>query len=93
MITRTVVKSSLITSIGYDAATQTCAIEFPRKGQPAGNGVVYEYSSFPPEEWAKFQTAESFGKWFIANIKGNAKYPYRKIEPAPVPQPTAKENP
>jgi len=89
MITRTVVKSSLLSAIGYDAITQTLEIEFPRKGQPVGSGSVYAYYNFPAEEWAKFSTAESFGKWFLANIKNNPKYPYKRIDLEPVPQPTA----
>jgi len=87
-MTLTPVKSSLLTAIGYDADTQTLAIEFPRKGQPAGSGSIYEYSNFPVEEWAKFKTAESFGKWFLANVKNQAKYPYKRVDQTPVPQPT-----
>ena len=93
MITLTPVESSLLTAIGYDAITQTLRIEFPRKGQPAGSGSVYADYNFPPEEWAKFSTAESFGKWFLANIKNNPKYPYKRIEPDPVPMPTQQGEP
>ena len=70
MITLTPVESSLLTAIGYDAATQTLRIEFPRKGHPPGAGTVYEYYHVSAEQWAAFQAAESFGKHFLANIKG-----------------------
>lgn len=79
---RTIVESSLLTSIGYDPKEGVLEIEFPRKGHPPGEGSVYQYDRVPVSVWQDFQAAESHGKFFLADIKG--KYAYRKIEPNPV---------
>lgn len=59
------VQSSNIVAAGFDAESETCRIQFK-------NGV-YEYPNFPPDLWAKFsatfQTSESSGKFFAANIR------------------------
>ena len=84
---RTTVESSLLSAIGYDAITQTLEIEFPRKGQPVGSGSVYQYFGVPAEVHTAFMAAESKGKYFLANIKNQPQYPYKRIEPEPVPTP------
>lgn len=59
---RQYVDSSMITSIGYDA--QECILEVEFK-----SGVVWQYHEFPEYMWYEFQSAESTGKYFNANIK------------------------
>lgn len=56
--------SSMIAAVGYDADTKTLAVEFTKGG-------TYEYSDVPLEEWEAFQSAESVGKYFLAQIKPN----------------------
>jgi hypothetical protein len=77
------VESSQIHSIGHDAATNTLAIRFKGKeGEPTS---LYHYSSFTAEDFAAFKGAESIGSHFYKNIKPfKDKYPYEKIESAPV---------
>ena len=56
------VYSSMITSIGYDEAICTLEVKFK-------NGVVWQYHDFPEYMWYEFQSAESKGKYFHANIR------------------------
>ena len=56
------VDSSMITSIGYDALSCTLEVEFK-------NGTVWQYHDFPEYMWYEFESAESKGKYFNANIK------------------------
>lgn len=64
------VKSSLIKAIGYDRDTQELTIEFKTGGK-------YRYKGFSESMWENFHTAESVGKFFVNNIKGN--YPYEGL--------------
>jgi hypothetical protein len=57
------IESSMIRSIGHDANTSTLEIEF-------NSGVVWQYYDFPESSWYEFDGAESQGKFFHANIKG-----------------------
>ena len=59
---RQYVDSSMITSIGYDALTCTLEVEFK-------DGTVWQYHEFPEYMWYEFESAESKGKYFNANIK------------------------
>lgn len=59
---REYVDSSMITSIGYDEETCTLEVEFE-------SGVVWQYHDFPGYMWHEFQSAESKGKYFNANIR------------------------
>ena len=59
---RQYVDSSMITSIGYDALSCTLEVEFK-------NGTVWQYHEFPEYMWYEFESAESKGKYFNANIK------------------------
>jgi hypothetical protein len=77
-ITLTPVESSQIAAIGFDATTKTLAIQFKKK---AGPGSVYHYDNVPADVYQAFVAAESKGRFFGANIKGNADFTYRKIEP------------
>ena len=69
------VKSSQIAAIGYDAPNQILAVKFARGG-------IYHYRNFPADEWNKFRTAESFGSYFIKNIKPHdkGKWPFTKCD-------------
>lgn len=60
---RTPIESSNLASIGYDSSTGTLEIEFK------SSGAVWQYYDFPEHMWNEFQTAESHGKYFHANIK------------------------
>lgn len=74
------VASSQIHSIGHDLATNTLAIRFKGKNGP---GSLYHYPNFTAAQFAAFQAAESKGKHFGTNIRGNAKHPHSKISDQP----------
>lgn len=79
------VDSSQIHSIGYDSASQTCAIRFKdrKTGAPTS---LYHYFDFSPENWDAFRNAESFGSHFGKYIKPNKeRFPYVCIEKMPAP--------
>lgn len=59
---RQYVDSSMIISIGYDALTCTLEVEFK-------DGIVWQYHEFPEYMWYEFESAESKGKYFNANIR------------------------
>ena len=81
-ITMDSVESSQIAAIGYDAGSQTLAIQFKGKGDKPGS--VYHYSGVTLEDFAAFKSAESIGSHFYRHIKPfDQKYPYVRIEPAP----------
>ena len=62
------VKSSQLAEIGYDADKQVLAIRFT-------NGKkLYHYQGVTPNDFAKFESAESVGKHFGAHIRG--KFPH-----------------
>lgn len=72
------VESSQIQAIGYDAATQTLAIQFK-----SGKQAVYHYANVDAELYQAFSMAESVGSFFYKNIKPfPEKYPYTRIETA-----------
>ena len=64
------VNSSNVSSVGYDAYSQTLEIEF-------NNGGVYQYSGVPESVYEGMMGADSKGKYFHANIKNT--YPYNKF--------------
>lgn len=73
------VESSQIAGIGYDAASQTLAIQFK-----SGKQAVYHYANVDAALFQEFSTAESIGSFFYKNIKPfPEKYPYTRIESAP----------
>lgn len=79
------VESSQIHSIGYDSASQTCAIRFKdrKTGAPTSR---YHYFDFTPENWDAFRNAESFGSHFGKYIKPNKeRFPYVCVEKMPAP--------
>lgn len=65
-------ESSQVSGFGYDATTQTLAVQFPGRG--ATPGSIYHYSAVPPEVFADFQAAESKGKFFGSKIRGHFSY-------------------
>lgn len=65
-------ESSQVAGFGYDATTQTLAVQFPGRGATAGS--IYHYSAVPPEVFADFQAAESKGKFFGSKIRGHFSY-------------------
>lgn len=65
-------ESSQVAGFGYDAETQTLAVQFPGRG--ATPGSVYHYGAVPPEVFAEFQSSESKGKFFGSKIRGHFGY-------------------
>ncbi|HEY0965164.1 MAG TPA: KTSC domain-containing protein [Candidatus Saccharimonadales bacterium] len=65
------VSSSNISSIGYDAETQTLEVEFH-------DGSIYQYYGVPQLEHAGLMNADSHGKYLDLYIKD--KYRYQKIK-------------
>lgn len=59
----TPVKSSNIGSVGYHQDTSTMAIKF-------NNGGTYHFKGVTPEKYQDFISAESVGRFFLAEIKG-----------------------
>lgn len=67
MIRIQVPDSTNIASIGYDKETQTLEVEFLK-------GNLYQYFDVPQAVYEGFLSADSKGKYLIANIKGNYRY-------------------
>jgi hypothetical protein len=57
------IESTMISSIGYDFSSSALEIEFK-------SGVVWQYYDFPESTWYEFDNAESQGKFFLSQIKG-----------------------
>lgn len=77
-ITMDSVDSSQINAIGYDAATQTLAVQF--KNWKGDVGSTYHYSNFTASDWEAFKAAESKGSHFGKFIKKETvKHPYTKV--------------
>ncbi len=68
---RTPVTSQMICAIGYEAETETLEIEFNKGGR------IYQYSGVQQGEHDALMSAESHGKYFLANIKD--KYPTTRV--------------
>jgi hypothetical protein len=80
------VKSSLLSQIGWEPSAKdpnvgTLAVEFPAGKSSGGVPSVYHYDGVSKAQFEAFQGAESFGKHFLANIKG--KHNFTKISPKP----------
>jgi hypothetical protein len=71
-IGRTVVSSSAMRSIGYDAVQEILEIEFP-------NGAVYQYFNVPAQVAHGLLTAASHGLYFHEHIRQRG-YRYERIE-------------
>ncbi|MGJ7553062.1 KTSC domain-containing protein [Variovorax sp. RB3P1] len=68
------VKSSQLSSIGYDAASKTLAATFAR-----GPGAVYQYPNVDAKVYADLMAADSIGSFFGKHIKP---LPCKKLAPA-----------
>ena len=66
------VESSLIAKAGYDAETQTLALQL------VNSSDVYNYQGVPQDIYDGFLAAESKGSYYVSTIK--AKYPALKSE-------------
>jgi len=65
------VNSSMALTVGYDHLCQILQVEF-------NSGLVYQYEAVEPETWESLQTADSTGRFFNSEIKGN--YQCRRVE-------------
>ena len=72
------VESGQVKAVGYDAATQTLAVQF-RHGKQA----IYHYRDVSPETHAAFVSAESLGSFFRDNLKS---LPFEKYPADPAPE-------
>ena len=70
----TPVKSSMISSVGYDAGARTLHVKFP-------NGGHYLYEDVTPEQHAALVGADSIGKHFAQNVRGKFKHRMLPTEP------------
>jgi len=68
-VPREKVESSNIAEVGHDLATDTLVVLFH-------HGGMYAYDDVPRSVYSQMISADSVGKFFIANVKG--KYDYRK---------------
>lgn len=67
IITLAPAKSSNIAATGYDAATQTLAVQFK-------SGKTYHYAGVPPHIHSELGKAESVGKYIGAHVVGKFKH-------------------
>lgn len=75
--------SSLINARGYDAATQTLALQFKAKG---GAGATYHYAGVSPEMYAEMCDGQSIGKFFGNRLKDNPEFPHTRVAEPPEPE-------
>ncbi|MFJ3787691.1 KTSC domain-containing protein [Kitasatospora sp. NPDC090091] len=67
---RTAVDSSVLRSVGYDAARRVLELEFT-------GGRLYVYRAVPGRVHRELMAAESHGRYFVREIRG--RYPYRRL--------------
>jgi len=65
------VESSNIAAVGYDSETETLQIRFH-------SGKTYQFYGVPDNLFEGLLTAESVGKYFAANVRGQ--YEYKKLD-------------
>lgn len=58
------VDSSLIAQIGYDSESEVLAVQMHNSSD------VYLYEDVPPSVHSEFLAAESKGRYFVENVKG-----------------------
>jgi len=76
-INMTSIESSQIDSIGHDPATNTLAIRFKSRGEPA---ALYHYSNVSADDFTAFKDAESVGSHFYKHIKADTeRFPFQRI--------------
>ena len=61
------VESKMFTSVAYDAEKRILYLRFT-------SGDVYRYFEFPSSEYEQFLTADSLGRYFLANIRDCFRY-------------------
>lgn len=101
---RTAIKSHVLISVGYDPATRTLQVEFPRRVKDNAR-AVYDYHDVPPERFQELmqgkpenpESEPSIGSYFLRMIRPN--YKFTRIEEkdetetqkdaSPVPPPEA----
>jgi hypothetical protein len=64
---RTLVRSSNIRSIGYEASSLTLEVEFK-------SGSLYQYMGVPQNQYEALMNARSIGRHLNSNIKGRYRY-------------------
>lgn len=77
----TPVESSQIVAIGHESASNTLRIQFKTKKTDAPPSL-YDYANFTEDDYLAFLKAESKGRHFGQNIKGNPKFPHTKLATA-----------
>ena len=70
------VKSSQIAAVGYDASSETLAIQFHTGVE---RGIVYHYAPVPSGMYYSLLGAESIGRFFGQQIKGNDAITFTKV--------------
>jgi ATP-dependent DNA helicase RecG len=61
------VESSNLASVGYDTKKEILEIEF-------NHGGIYQYFAVPQDVYDELMDADSHGKYFVHNIKGDYRY-------------------
>lgn len=69
--------SSRVAGVGYDAASQTLAVQFT-----GHNGTVAHYYGVPPEVHADFVKADSLGRFLGSSIVGKYEFKTNPNKPA-----------
>lgn len=67
------IESGLIRRLGHDPVANVLRIEFK-------NGVTYDYQNFDSDHYGQLSQSDSKGKWYHANLRGNADHPYSKLD-------------
>jgi lysyl-tRNA synthetase class 2 len=63
-------ESKMFTSVAHDAGKQILYLRFQ-------SGDVYRYFEFPDDNYLTFISAESKGRFFLANIRD--RFPYERM--------------
>ena len=71
---RIAIKSSDLSSIGYDSELKILEVEFSGK---TGPGRIYQYANIPENIYLELMRAPSIGSYFNTQIRD--KYPSSKI--------------
>lgn len=66
----TVVHSGMLTAFGYDAESQTLALQFR-------SGKIHHYGDVPPKVWEELKLAASLGQYFQNHIRD--KFPSQAV--------------